>query len=472
MLQQAVHFALSAVLMRLLDPEAFGVVAMALVFTGFGTALSELGFGSALVQRRDLEEEHRSTAFWLICLSGVAYGIALSALAPLIAAFYARPSLAAVVVWSAAAAAIAVVGSVPRALLQRAMRLDLLSKIDMASMFLSSCGAVGVAFAGGGVWSLVTQHVLTAVLTTGMLFLVGSWRPRRIWSGDALRDLWSFGAGLTAFNAINYWARSADRLLIGKLLGAAPLGLYTRAHDVTLLPLTQMAAALSPVMFPALSTIKDDRPRVRGAFLRLLSLSTFVMFPTMFGIMVVAEPFVMVFFGDKWESVVPLIQILAVVGMTQTLCKPVGWIYMSQGRTDWLFRWGLFGSTFRIGCLTVGVLLGTIESVAWSYLVGNLIVTLPCLLIPGRLIDMSLSDVWRAVRGNLLSAFVMAVAVWRLSVTIRGTASPLVELVAEVALGIVVYSGLVYACRNPVLLTLNHFRRQLQGQQPVPSPIA
>jgi PST family polysaccharide transporter len=182
--------------------------------------------------------------------------------------------------------------------------------------------------------------MINAGMVTILLFFFARWRPRLQWSWKAFRELSRYGAGLTGFNIINYWGRSIDKLLVGNSLGASPLGLYSRAYALMLLPLSQAANILIPVMFPAMTAFQNDKARVRRVFLQVISVLTFIAFPLMLGLIAVAEPFVVAFFGLQWAPAVPLIQILAVVGMTQTLCNPVGLIYTSQGRTDWMFWWG------------------------------------------------------------------------------------------------------------------------------------
>jgi len=203
--------------------------------------------------------------------------------------------------------------------------------------------------------------------------------------------------------------------------------------------LTQVVSVLSPVIFPALSSIQHDKPRVRSAYLRVMRLLTFITFPMMLGLVVVAKPFVLSVFGEKWTGLIPLIQILSFVGLTQTLCNPTGWIYLSQGRTDWFFWWGVGGSGFLVVSIVIGVLFGRVESVAWAYLIGNVIITIPCIAIPGRLIDMRVRDVWFSVRGSLFCSGLMAVIAWSVGQMLPQGLKPLYQLIIQVALGVGAY---------------------------------
>ena len=461
MAQQGLQFLLLTVLMRLLDPAAFGLVGMVMVFSGFAAIFSEMGFGSALVQRQDLSEAHRSTIFWLVIASGALLGGVLLAAGPLIAAFYKEPRLQPMCAWVGLSFLLSAPGVVSRSLLIKALRFDILAKVDVTALIVSGGVAAAAAACGAGVWSLVAQQLVSAGATSALLFWFGKWRPRLLWSSRAIRELFGYGAGLTGFNIVNYWARSADKLLIGNLLGSVALGLYSRAYSLMLLPLTQVVSVLTPVMFPALSTIKDDKARVRRVFLQMTAFVTFIAFPMMLGLIVVAEPFVIGLFGGKWASAIPLIQILAVVGMTQALLNPTGLIYTSQGRTDWLFWWAVGGGGVEVLLIVAGALMGGVRGVAIAYLVGNLVITGPGLAIPGRLIGMSLGDVWQAIAGNLACATCMAALVWGIDSALPIGMAPLVRLLVLVPLGAMAYGTLACISRLTVLGQLTQLRIRL-----------
>jgi O-antigen/teichoic acid export membrane protein len=233
-------------------------------------------------------------------------------------------------------------------------------------------------------------------------------------------------------------------------MGPYALGIYSRAYSLMLLPITQVNSVLAPVMVPVFSKFQGDPTRVRMVFLRVIRMLTFVTFPMMLGLFVVARPFVLGLLGEQWAGVIPLIQILALVGLTQAVCHPTGWIYISQGRTDWLFWWGVCGSGFLIVAIVVGILFGSVKSVAIAYLIANLIITLPCLAIPGRLINMKLWDVWVAIRGNLACALAMAGCVWLVGLALQQDVASLVRLAAQVSAGILTYGIFTWASEQPV----------------------
>lgn len=411
-IKQGAQFILSVILMRLLSPDAYGLIGMAMVFIGFANIFKEFGFGSALVQRSHLAESHYSSTYFGNIAMGVLLCFLFLALGPVLSRFYVDVRLTPIIRILAIDFAIAGFGMVPRAILQRRMRFDILSKIDITMTLLPGIFAVVLAFAGWEVWALVVQSLLATLFSVIMYSYFSPWKPSLVFSPRAVKELWSYSANLTGFNFINYWARKSDDLLIGKFMGSASLGIYSRAYSLLLLPINQVISVISGVMFPALSKIQREKERVKRIYLRAMRLLSFITFPMMIGLFVVAKPFVLALFGPKWSGVIPIIQILTWVGVTQTLCNPTGWIYTSQGKTDWMFWWGVFGSGTLILAIIIGVWFGNVKSVAISYAVVNLLITYPCIAIPGSLINMTFIEVIKATRASLCLSLLMGIIVY------------------------------------------------------------
>jgi len=442
-IKQGSKLILSIFLMRLLDPQAYGLIGMAMVFIGFARIFKEFGFGSAIVQRSHLSEGHYSSTFYLNSVIGVILTLIFIFIAPVLATFYGDTQLTVILQVLAIDFIIAGFGIVPRAYLQRKMRFDLLSKIEIATTVLPGLIAVGFAFYGFGVWALVIQTLLMTLFSTGLYLLYSSWSPKGIFSWRAINQLWAYSANLTGFKMVNYWARSADDLLIGKYMGSASLGNYNRAYTLMLLPIKQVISVISSVMFSALSKIQREKGRVKRVYLKAMRILSFITFPIMIGLFVVAKPFVLVLFGEKWGGVIPLIQILTWVGITQTICNPTGWIYQSQGKTDWMFLWGIFGSGSLVIAIVIGVWYGSAKSVAIAYAVANIVITYPCIAIPGSLIDMSFWDVLKVILPSFFISCIMALVVHG-SAFLLGNANLYISLFFQIFIGFVIYITLAY----------------------------
>jgi O-antigen/teichoic acid export membrane protein len=410
---QLASFLLTLLLARLLTPADFGLLGMAVVLSGFLALLGELGLGAALVQRADLDERHRSSAFWLSVGCGFVLAVALLLLAPLIAAFYREPRVMPVVQVLALDFVLAPLRSVQSALLSRAMAFRALAVVEIAGVVISSAVAVGLAQKGYGVWALVARQLCSSGVQTLALWALSRWRPSFSVDRQAIKELWRFSSHLLGFGVLNYWARKADDLMIGRVLGTGPLGLYSRAYGTMMLPLTEITGVFGKVMFPMLSRIQNDKARTKAIYLRALSAISMVTFPLMLVLLVASEPLVLVMYGEKWRGMIPTLQIYCAVGAFQSIGTTVGWIYQSQGRTDWMLRWGMVASPMIVLALAIGVSFGSIQSVAIAYAVVNLVLlSYPLFAIPGRLIDMRVGEVVRAVRGSFGCALVGAGTAW------------------------------------------------------------
>ena len=446
-------------LARLLVPADFGLIGLILVFTGFASLFVDVGLSGAVIQRADLDDRHASTAFWLNVGAGLVLSALVAALSPLIAAFYDDPTLVALTLAMSLNFAVAGVGLVPRALMQRSMSFHRLAVIEIAATAVAGTAAISAAFAGAGVWSLVVLTVATSVVTTLSLWLCSSWRPRFIVDRAALRDLWSFSAGMFGFQAVNYWSRNFDNLLVGKILGAAPLGLYGRAYSVMLMPISQVNVVTTRVMFPALSRLQGDPARVKRAYLRAVGLIALVTFPVVVCLFVEARSFVLALYGPRWTEMVPILQILCVAGLFQSIGTTTGWIYQSQGRTDWLFRWGLATGVLTIASFSVGIVWGLV-GVAVAYTARTLVLVYFNYTIPGKLIGLTFWDVARQVRGVLAAALTMGVIVWLVERQLPGGWSAGAGLLVGTTVGIASYAVLVRLLAPPAYTDLVELLRR------------
>ena len=440
---QLVSFAVFVLLARLLTPDDFGLVGMVAVLTGFAAVFGESGLGVALVQRRELTPRHLDSTFWAGLLVGLGLLCAVVALGPALAEFYRGPRLAALAALIAVNLLLGSFDIVHRALLERAMRFRSLAWVEGSSIFVSGAVAVALAAAGYGVWSLVWQMlVLTAVRVLGM-WGAAAWRPRPRFDWPALRELLGFSGNLVGFRVFSYWIRNADQLLIGKLVGSQGLGIYSRATSILLLPLRDVTSVLGRVMVPALSRIQDDRRRVRTIYLRAIASVAMVTVPMMAGLGVVSKAFVLALFGPQWEAMIPILQILCAVGLIQPIHATTGWLYISQGRTDWQFRWGIAAGVVTLLAFGIGIHWG-MTGLALAYLFRVYALSPLQFSIPGRLVGMRFADVVRALGGIFGCAAGMAAAVWTLGWWLPAGFAPWARLAVQVPVGALIYALLVH----------------------------
>ncbi|HEY2901619.1 MAG TPA: lipopolysaccharide biosynthesis protein [Polyangia bacterium] len=455
---QVFQYCISIFLARLLTPDDFGLVAMAAVLTGFAGIFVDLGIGAAIVQQPELTDSQIRAAFLATIGTGALLSLLFVLVAPGVAAFYRREELVGITRLSSLAFLLSAVGVVPRALLQRQMRLKTLVLLDALGTVGSGVAALLVAHAGGRYWSIV-WFSLFGVIGTSIPPLIACGRyPSGGVDLRALRPLLRVSLNLLFFNIINYWARNLDNLLIGRTLGDKQLGVYSRAYQLMLLPQSQIGGVLAVGVAPALSRMQDDSERASRIFLRAQGLIAAVAFPLMLGMAVVADAFVAAVYGPKWAQVAPLLKILGVAGALQCVVTPAGWIFISSGRADILARWGLFTSAAIIAAISVGAALGSTRSVAVAYLIINALLFFPELLIAGKILGVGIRDILGVLWKPALCALVMVVTVAALRVQIPSLWPAWQALLALVGFGALVYTGLAVAIGIPILREIRLLR--------------
>lgn len=464
--QQSVRFIVILVLARLLNPDDFGLVGMVTVFSGFAMMFSDLGLNAALIQRPSLTAAHLSSAFWLSLATGVVLALLFAASAPLIAEVFARPELIPLVRVMSLTYVLSAVSVVQKAVLMRAMDFRNLTLIQVTSIGVAAAVGVALAIADQGAWSLVGMAVATPGCEAVLLWSTSRWRPSRRIDRSALTDLWRFGRNLTGFSALNYWARNADNLLIGRYVGATALGFYSRAYQVMLLPISQVTGSIGQVMFPALSRIQEDKVRFKKVYLSAVAAIAFVTFPTMAGIFAVSDSFVAGILGTQWGGSIPILRWLAFVGLIQSVGATTGWIYQAQGRTDRLLRWGVFSSAVTVGAFVAGLPWGAL-GVAIAYTCSSVGLLYPNIVIAGRLVGLRFGEVAQAVVAPLIMSVTTGALVFLLGALLRDHTPPLGRLVIQTAAGVLIYS-LITAVKKPAaFLSLRSLLQDvLAGRRP------
>ena len=460
--QRGLSLLSTMVLARLLAPSAYGLLGMAMVFVAVANTLRDLGTSSALVQRRQFSAEVASTVFWINVTVGLAGALLLGALAPLVAAMYREPRVVPVLAVLSLSLFFGNLGAVHHATLLRAMAFRRIALIQVTAALASTCCAIALALGGAGVFSLVGAVIVDSVASAAMFWMMAPWRPVwRLRRAD-LRQVSSYGTHLIGARLLLYVSRHADKALVGRYLGAIPLGYYALAHGLMMYPLHNGAWALAQVLFPAFSRIQDDGERFGQAYLRTVAVIATLCFPLMLGMLVTADLLVRVCFGDAWLPMVPILRILAPAGMIQSASTTAGIVFTSKGRTDWLFRLVVAETTLALTAYVVGLPWGLL-GVATASALTHFLWSFPLFTFAARLSGVPVSAVYRALWPPLRDAALMAAAVVavRAALVDAGVATPWVLLGAMVGVGVVLYAALVLRGLPPTALGRLAWARRL-----------
>ncbi|WP_310392818.1 lipopolysaccharide biosynthesis protein [Hymenobacter sp.] len=303
----------TAVMARLLDPAAFGLVALAGVVLRFGGYFAEMGLGHALVQRPQLStNDLRATFTGSLLLGGAVAGL-FWGLAPLSRLVLDNPAVVPLVRVLALGFVVASLGLTATSVLRRDMRFEVLAKLDVTAYVLAYGGVgLGCAAAGLGVWSLVAASLAQQLLTSVGAYVVVRHPVRLLFGWRHYAALVGYGSRVSLISFLEFLNGNLDTLLIGRLLGPVALGLYNRAFMLLYLPMYFLTNSVAKVAFPAFSQVQQDVPRLRGLYLRSSTLVATLVLPLCAGVAVAAPEMVRVLLGPKWDASAPVLQMLCV----------------------------------------------------------------------------------------------------------------------------------------------------------------
>ena len=439
--RQVTQFLVGVALARLLTPADYGLAAMALFVVGFVAIFARTGMAEALVQRPVVSSGAWSSVYWLGLGLGCLVGLAVWLLAPLAAAFFRDDRVIPLLRALGWLTLLAAAGATQRAWLAKHLRFRLIAQIEWCGVLVGGVAGLALAATGWGVWSLVGANMAGTAAPAVLFYVLCPWRPTWELQSAAVRSALRFGVGLQGFGIVNYFNRRLDDALIGRYLGPIALGYYERAYLLMLYPVQNVAGVVGSVMFPALSEIGDDLPRFRAAYLRSVSCIATVAFPTMLGLLVTAPEAIDVIYGRQWAPAVPILQVLCLVGVLQSVGTTTGTIFMARARTGLMFIWGLIGAAVIYPSFFIGIQWG-VMGVAVAYAIANVVLLVPELAISFRLIGLPLRDLGRSVRGVLLGSLLMAGLVALVRYILLATHfEPHVVLALSIATGILTFGA-------------------------------
>ena len=441
MISRIIQLVVSVILARLLAPEDFGLMAMAMVLIGFMEIFYELGTSSAIIQRTEINQTLLSSLFYINIVFGALLGLLFVSTGTLIAELYQDARVAPILQVLGFVFVLSSLGLVHHALLRRRMQFDRLNIIGLIVVIFDGGTAVILAYWGWSVWALVYSVLVNRLVFIFLLYLALPWRPQFVFSWTEVNSVMHFIANLTGSKTFNYFSRNSDKFIIGKFLGASSLGFYSQAFKLITYPIDFVNATLGSVLFPALSRLENNQ-EFRVMYLRACGAIALITFPIFVGMGTLAEPFILVVYGAKWQPSIPLLILLTPLGMIQAILGTVYYIYVAKGRTDRYLYWTIIsGVTVAVGFLC-GLPWG-LTGVTAAYVIAITILGIFGFWMPFRLIDLKTRDFIRTLLPYMLNATVMGISMmllrWGLSSFGVGQ---IWVLAGGVCFGFVIYAGL------------------------------
>jgi PST family polysaccharide transporter len=417
--QAVLQVAVVSVLARLLMPEDFGLVGAASIVIGFSQIFTQLGVGPAIVQRRDLRDEHVRAGFTFSLLLGLVFGTALFLSASLIAGFFRMEGLSRVVRVLALSYPLGGPTVVAEALLLRSMQFKKIVSIEVLSYALGY-GIVGITLAmlGLGVWALVVASLCQAATKAVGFSLAGSLHVGFSLDTKPLCHLLNFGVGFSLARIANHMAGQGDSVIVGRWLGAEALGVYGRAYQFVLMPANLFGTVVDRVLFPAMAVVQNDRQRLAEAYLRAVSLVAMTTLPISAMLFALAPEIVHIVLGPHWDAVVSPFRILTVIlvfrtsyKMSDSLARATGAVYRRAWR-QWVYAGAVFvGAWLGHFAGTNGVAIGVAGAVILNFIL--------MFELSIRLTPVPLAAVAYAHLRHLLIAVLLGAIAWGVASTLR-----------------------------------------------------
>ena len=331
--QLASSFVAIPFLARVLTPTDFGLAALALSMVTFFTLIGDAGLGRSLVRVDASDSEAWSSAFWATTLLMLVLSLFIFLLSWPAASFFSQPGLTPIMMTLALAPLLMGLAEIPAASLLQKEKFQWLAGAEFAAALGGIIVALMVAFDGGGAWALVWQHLTQRIVKGVVVFTVSGVRPRLVLNFARLTEHMRFMVDTTAWSMTMFVSRQADTLIVGKILGAATLGLYNVAVRVMQLPVSIFGGSLHSAIYPRLVQVRDNPAVLRQLILFTTMAQAVLVFPPIAAIAAASNAFFTLLLSDRWQGSGEIFTLLAGAAAMQTVVAINGSLLQAIGRT-------------------------------------------------------------------------------------------------------------------------------------------
>jgi lipopolysaccharide exporter len=364
---RALGFARTIVLARLLFPADFGLIAMAMVVVTGLDSVSQTGFQQALIQKKRGAEQCLDTAWAVALIRSLALCTLLVLCAPFVSDFFAAPRLTDIIRVVSLSVLLSGFANIGIVFFQKDLDFRKQFNFEWWASVLEFALTVSLAWVLRDVWALVWGGLAGNLMRVFLSYVLHPYRPAFRFDPASFRELMSFGKWVSGYSVLLFAAFQMDSILIGRLLGVEDLGFYQMAYLTAVIPSSEVAIAVSMVVFPSFSMLQDQPGRLRESFEKVLQVAAMVCMPIGFGILAVAPEFVRIILGERWQGIALIMQVLSVMGIAKALEGTTNTLVMAAGRPGWLMgfsalqlcllaaslypltvRWGIHGAAIAV----------------------------------------------------------------------------------------------------------------------------
>jgi O-antigen/teichoic acid export membrane protein len=432
----------SILLARLLTPEIFGIVGMAQVVVGFIYVIQEAGLSSYLIQTKNISRRLISTSFILNVIFSLLLVIVVLLSTSFVADFYGQPDIKQLLYYSSFGILIASLGITQRGLLMREKQFKKITLVDLIAETTTSIFSVILALLGFPLLAVGLSMLFRPAVQSASLMIIVGLKPI-LGKPDlkVIKVMLPFSSNVLGTRVVNFVRNNIDYLLIGKLLGSTSLGLYTVAFQWSTVARFYFSQSIANVAFPEISRHQSNLDRVGSIYLNIIKKISFVTFPICIGLALAADNFVLTVYGDQWNKVVPVLQILMVAGLISSIGTVVGAVFKGIGRPDVELKVNFFSLLSFTVLILVGSkwgIIGVAVAVLINTIIFNNVMTLTLL----KILKLKFINYLLAMKNSIFSTFFMGIILllFNYSASYIGFfQNQLISFITDILLGVVTY---------------------------------
>ncbi len=447
------------ILARILERAEFGLLAIAMVIIALADTISDFGISNSIIQKKNITKAELTTLYWINVLMGILVCTATYSLSDIIANSLNLPQLSFLIKVLSFAFILIPHGQQYRALLQKDLEFSQISTIESFSAFCAFFVSIILAYVNHNAISAIYGYLVNALARTIFFAYAGRkyYRPSLSFSLHGIIPNLKFGAYLTADSLVNFINTNTSTIILARILGASVAGGYNLAYNVAVNPPTRLNPIITRVLFPAFAKIQDDNEKLKLNFFKLLSLVGILNFPALLGLLVVAENFVTVVFGEKWLFITPVLQILCIVGLLRSIGNPIGSLLMAKARVDISFKFNLFKTLLFIPSIIVGAMLSGALGVAYAFTLVQIINTMLSYFV---LIKPVLGPCYRDYINSIWLPFKLSfptlVTSYITGFLLQNMLAIQLILIMQIAIGILTFCLVLWLDKEPLIVELKH----------------
>lgn len=453
---QIISFLVFLLLARLLDPQTFGLLAISQIFINLVAHMLQQGFNQAIVQRPDITKQHYNAAFLANMGVSLLFIIVLIFSSPFIAELFNAPRLTEIIRSISIILLISPLYATQQAILRRSLTFKPLALQSLIATIGANTVAVTMALMDYGIWSLIVREILMSAIGSAVLLKYCSWRPSRDVRLTDLLDLLPFSIQVIKGNVVNFLSREAPPFLIGYFLGTKDLGVYHLAKRLVMILDQLISRSLERVAMPLFSRLQHDKPALDTAYLSLTSFATTLVFPLFIGLSLTAELFVPLIFGEKWLASIPIMGLLLLTGISQSIRFISIALMMGTGEVKSRTTILAIEATSKIA-LTFLLIDQGLNSVTMGLVFASFLVLPLCTYYIARYQSIPVSDQIKCMLPASVCVTLMTLCFFMINSST--SLSPILTLIVSGTSGAIVYISSLYFCFNTTFnTTLNYLR--------------